>query len=1000
MRGGINVADSPPSLDKPKSISIIPSDYVLDVGDIQHLHAVALPEGASQLVTWHSSDPSIVSVDDSGIATCHEEGSVVITAQSLYYPHIKGECNIGVRPLPTMVEILNREYFDLNYIGNTKTIEYQVYPLNANQHVAFSSSNKTVATVNESGTVTFLKSGALTLTVTTVKGLNISTSMACDVYAEPTNITLDIDDMYVLKGYDYPLKATISPSDAYPVLDWNLSDNSIATLVAAENHKDATVNGIVGGNGIITVTTQNGKTATCDLTVRDGFRWIDEYSATPVLLSNTGVNVYDPKEDAIRHSYDIGSLLLVDWKTNGNKLDKILTLNYSDTLIFEFETKFDKYYDEADESKTAGGTLLAYPVETSMYSDDYLKFYYDVKAEGFYAKFNMTTVRLFDKNQILPNTKYKIKIMTVPIMASIHKVYAYIDDIKISETMLNGVMNTNINHLASYPTINLSPRRYVNLYYGWLYYLKVIKETNLVSPDELIITPKVIEAREESTLPLSLDFSPSTANYAATSISSQGYSPNGSTLASGITTRYWGNTTMRFYLKDNPEIYDDCEVKVLPVCPMVNGAEVPVNGWLFRKLPYEQTKSQSENGRILTGVSNDSALNSAELYSAFHTSYFNFSGSYVKFEMAFTIYDNGEDIPKFVLYGTPYRDNSEKVPSNQIWDYFAVEGNELAFYYKRNQYKETEYNRVVIPIQGLTGEFNREYIFKVYYVANSFYFQVDDNPITDTYTFADLMGSTQNGDMARFHTVGRAYESSKASDTLTPIAAYPGEIRYYTKSYFARDSTTTMTSLEINKDVFIFTVIASDDYAIRRTSNLTSSRKIWPSEAYQYVAITDGSSSDYFYESTDNNKVLCNRVGSMSADYQLEKFTGVVQLKCSCKFNTTLYDYLDVTIFDRPTSLSINIPSAELSFPKENTTYVEYMYEDYMDVAPLDGSPRAKMTTATTGDAKAFTVESRVDNMGFRIKSNGNYAGSTITLTFTSPDNVSIPASSVTFTMV
>ena len=79
-----------------------------------------------------------------------------------------------------------------------------------------------------------------------------------------TGVTLSKKTVSIAKGKIFTLKASIKPSDAATKLTWKSSNTKIATV-----SKSGKVKGIKKGTVIITATTENGKTATCKVTVTE-----------------------------------------------------------------------------------------------------------------------------------------------------------------------------------------------------------------------------------------------------------------------------------------------------------------------------------------------------------------------------------------------------------------------------------------------------------------------------------------------------------------------------------------------------------------------------------------------------------------------------------------------------------------------------------------------------------------------------------------------------------
>lgn len=62
---------------------------------------------------------------------------------------------------------------------------------------------------------------------------------------------------------------TVTPAEALPKWTWVSADTSIAEVVISENSKSCTITGVAPGTTTITGTTQNGLTASCEVTVTD-----------------------------------------------------------------------------------------------------------------------------------------------------------------------------------------------------------------------------------------------------------------------------------------------------------------------------------------------------------------------------------------------------------------------------------------------------------------------------------------------------------------------------------------------------------------------------------------------------------------------------------------------------------------------------------------------------------------------------------------------------------
>ncbi len=168
--------------------------------------------------------------------------------------------------------------------GETATISYAVEPSDASvKDVTFSSSDTSVATVDESGRVTAVSPGTATITVTTkdggFKATVTVTVTAKDTPPEPptpgdsevTGITLDKTSITLKVGGTETITATVLPEDAKDKsLYWKIDKTSVAIV-----DDDGKVSAMGVGSATITVTSKSNPkvSAKCDVTVISKDSW-------------------------------------------------------------------------------------------------------------------------------------------------------------------------------------------------------------------------------------------------------------------------------------------------------------------------------------------------------------------------------------------------------------------------------------------------------------------------------------------------------------------------------------------------------------------------------------------------------------------------------------------------------------------------------------------------------------------------------------------------------
>ena len=154
-------------------ISVSPSTEIVPVGQRKNLTVSVKPDiTTDKSVTWSSSNNSIATVDSSGVVTGLSQGNAVITATTNDGTELSATSNITVVQLVNGITVTPTEATIL--IGEKQNYTAIIKPDNAtNKNIIWSSSNTSIATVDNNGVVTGVKSGTATITATAADGSNI-----------------------------------------------------------------------------------------------------------------------------------------------------------------------------------------------------------------------------------------------------------------------------------------------------------------------------------------------------------------------------------------------------------------------------------------------------------------------------------------------------------------------------------------------------------------------------------------------------------------------------------------------------------------------------------------------------------------------------------------------------------------------------------------------------------------------------------------------------------
>lgn len=152
----------------------------------------------SAVVFWESNDIGIATVNQNGVVTGVSEGVVNIKISSFITNHsIEKEITVLV-PDATGIE-LNTEQAGPFKTFSTTNLEAHVFPSGADQEVVWSSENEEIATVDDTGKVTLLRSGTVTINATAKTNSMIKGNISITVEPDPVALlrSLNVDNPIV-----------------------------------------------------------------------------------------------------------------------------------------------------------------------------------------------------------------------------------------------------------------------------------------------------------------------------------------------------------------------------------------------------------------------------------------------------------------------------------------------------------------------------------------------------------------------------------------------------------------------------------------------------------------------------------------------------------------------------------------------------------------------------------------------------------------------------------
>ena len=284
---GSHVAECTVTVTVPATgITLNKSNTTIVKGTDETLKVTIFPEDTTNIeVGWTSTDESVATVDGTGKVTAVSVGSTIITATS-HDGGYTAQCNVTV-VIPVTGVTLNKS--ELHLIkGNGAALIAAISPVDAtDQAVTWSTSNPLVATVDNTGHITTVGGGTVTISVKTHDG-DFSASCSVTVTVPVSGISLDKTTLTLIKGTNGKLTAAFAPEDATDKnVIWSSSDSNVCTVDDAGN-----LTALNSGTAVITAKSEDGGfTAQCNVHVNvpvAGLKIMDTYGH-----DNTGIVAYN-----------------------------------------------------------------------------------------------------------------------------------------------------------------------------------------------------------------------------------------------------------------------------------------------------------------------------------------------------------------------------------------------------------------------------------------------------------------------------------------------------------------------------------------------------------------------------------------------------------------------------------------------------------------------------------------------------------------------------------
>ena len=267
-------------------ITVSPETYRLGLGKSYQLEATISNHGTATDIgiIWSSSDEDVCTVDENGKIYGVNYGYATITAEAADGYGAYATCEVRVVREVTSLKL---NYSSITIVqGETFALKTTIKPSNATYKTAiFSSSDDSIAMVDEDGLVTGLEPGKVIIRADARD--NSGKYALCHVTViEPvaaTGVTVSDKELVMLPGEKKQVTMSIKPVKSTDTVTWSSNNEAIASVTS-----NGTITAHQTGSATITVMTTSGKTATIEVIVLGLSR---EYLELPIYTQYSRLTV-------------------------------------------------------------------------------------------------------------------------------------------------------------------------------------------------------------------------------------------------------------------------------------------------------------------------------------------------------------------------------------------------------------------------------------------------------------------------------------------------------------------------------------------------------------------------------------------------------------------------------------------------------------------------------------------------------------------------------------
>lgn len=290
-----------------QSIELSELKKTMSVGETAQLMATVLPDGViDKTVTWKIEDENIGTIDSEGNITAMAEGETKIFAT---VSNVTALCALTVVPVAVESITLNETTKKMS-MGETLQLVASVMPENATyKDVEWTSSDETVATVDDNGLVKTLGIGNVAITATLVTG---GKSATCDIVILGDEPLMSRPNMSMEKDAEETLEVVLPVILEGQNVSWSVTPEGIVDVTPdAGNPNFVTVKAVSIGSAKITATIGT-SSAVCNVTVNAPKEDID---GSTIIMN---LSLYENSEEVAAKIKEVDGKGVTEYKLYGD----------------------------------------------------------------------------------------------------------------------------------------------------------------------------------------------------------------------------------------------------------------------------------------------------------------------------------------------------------------------------------------------------------------------------------------------------------------------------------------------------------------------------------------------------------------------------------------------------------------------------------------------------------------------------------------------------------